>query len=127
MGRKVLVLEDDESVSLSISMSFEDCGYEVQTVKTAEEAQKALKSKQFDAVIVDIRLPGMNGFDFIRSVYDNYPKTSFVIITGSNDIIMWDDIKNKKRVCPEIFYKPIHDMDSLTDKVTHIHEKEQDS
>ncbi len=66
MPGRLLVVEDDDRIRLSLEMALEDEGYEVVGVATAELALDRLQGDPFDAVLLDLMLPGMDGFDCLR-------------------------------------------------------------
>jgi DNA-binding response OmpR family regulator len=64
----VLVVEDDDRIRLSLQLALEDEGYDVTAVATAEQGLQAQHQAAADAVLVDLMLPGMDGFDCIRQL-----------------------------------------------------------
>jgi DNA-binding response OmpR family regulator len=94
MAHRVLLVEDDERIRTSMRLSLEDEGYEVDEAATGEEAieshqSRALGSSPFDLLVVDIMLPGMDGFECCREMR----KTSTVPIimvtarTDTHDVV----------------------------------------
>ena len=65
---RLLVVEDDDRIRLSLRMALEDEGYTVRDVSTAEEGLAEHAATPADLVLVDLMLPGMDGFDCIRSL-----------------------------------------------------------
>lgn len=65
---RLLIIEDDDRIRLSLRLALEDEGYTVRDVSTAEEGLAEHKSAPADLVLVDLMLPGMDGFDCIRSL-----------------------------------------------------------
>jgi DNA-binding response OmpR family regulator len=64
----VLVIEDDDRIRLSLMMALEDEGYTTRGVGTAEAGLAAQRSEPADAVVVDLMLPGIDGFECIRQL-----------------------------------------------------------
>ena len=64
----LLVVEDDDRIRLSLEMALEDEGYAVTGVATAELALRHMKDTPVDAVLLDLMLPGMDGFDCLREL-----------------------------------------------------------
>lgn len=62
----VLLIEDDDRIRLSLTMALEDEGYRTYAVATAEEGLAAQEDHPADFVLVDLMLPGMDGFEGIR-------------------------------------------------------------
>jgi two-component system, OmpR family, response regulator RegX3 len=65
---RLLIVEDDDRIRLSLKLALEDEGYVVRDVGTAEEGLAEHKATPADLVLVDLMLPGMDGFDCIRSL-----------------------------------------------------------
>jgi two-component system, OmpR family, response regulator RegX3 len=80
----VLVIEDDDRIRLSLIMALEDEGYAVTGARTAEEALIAQRSRPADTVLVDLMLPGIDGFECIRQLRrtDGVP---IVVISARED------------------------------------------
>lgn len=64
----VLVIEDDDGIRLTLTMALEDEGYVVMATATAEEGLRHHAREPADVVLVDLMLPGMDGFDCIREL-----------------------------------------------------------
>ncbi|MFZ5569336.1 MAG: response regulator [Thermodesulfobacteriota bacterium] len=113
MSSAILILDDDTSIRESMAAYLEDEGFHAMVVESGEEAVSLLDLKRVDAAIVDLRLPGMNGEAFIRSVYDRFPNMVFVIYTGSPEYRPTADIVRLPRVADTVFLKPIEDLGLL--------------
>jgi DNA-binding response OmpR family regulator len=64
----VLVIEDDDRIRLSLVLALEDEGYAVRGAASAEEGLLAHRREPADALLVDLMLPGLDGFECIRQV-----------------------------------------------------------
>src|SRR5688572_13029002 len=64
----VLVIEDDDRIRLSLVMALEDEGYATRGAGTAEAGLAAQRADPADAVLVDLMLPGIDGFECIRQL-----------------------------------------------------------
>ena len=64
----VLIVEDDDRIRLSLRLALEDEGYAVTAVPTAEDGLRHQQRNAAEAVLVDLMLPGMSGFDCIREL-----------------------------------------------------------
>jgi len=68
-GRKrILIVEDDESISLGLRMNLEAEGYDVQVAAEGEEGLALAAAGGIDLVILDVMLPKMNGFEVVRQL-----------------------------------------------------------
>jgi two-component system, NtrC family, response regulator AtoC len=79
---KILIVDDDPAslASLSEAMSLE--GYEVRQAGSGEEAMALDKEMEFDVVITDIRMPGIDGLQVVRSIKNLHPETVLIVMTG---------------------------------------------
>lgn len=64
----LLLIEDDDRIRLSLAMALEDEGYEVTACETAERALEGFDPSTVEVVLVDLMLPGMDGFECIRQL-----------------------------------------------------------
>ena len=85
---KILLIDDDEWIrdSLSLFFEFEPCAF--RALETAEQGLKELESKDYDIIILDYRLPGMNGLEFLKRIQGTHPQVIKILITayGSKEI-----------------------------------------
>lgn len=78
----ILLVEDSDEVSCITVEYLQELGHQVVAVAAAEKALARLKDESFDAVMTDIRLPGMSGIELARSLVKNYPNLPVVISSG---------------------------------------------
>jgi len=78
----ILLVEDSEEVSCITVEFLHELGHEAVAVPDAEKAIEQLKEIQFDAVMTDIRLPGMSGIELARALLKDYPHLPVVIASG---------------------------------------------
>jgi CheY-like chemotaxis protein len=79
---RILLVEDSDEVSCITVEYLEELGHKVVAVAEAEMAIVRLKVENFDAVMTDIRLPGMSGLELAKSLVKNYPHLPIVIASG---------------------------------------------
>ena len=86
--KTILFLEDEEELLATVENLLNDQGYNVVTVKRAEEALELVRKSPPDLILADIKLPGMDGFDFFTEVQKlpEVSKTPFVYLTAFNDM-----------------------------------------
>ncbi len=83
---QVLVADDDELILMLIKNTLTKHNCEVTTAKDGDEALRMSMNKEFDLVITDILMPGVEGFEFIPEILDKYPNTKIVAISGEGRI-----------------------------------------
>ncbi|RYZ91464.1 MAG: response regulator [Proteobacteria bacterium] len=80
---KVLVVDDEPELLNSMQLSLED--FYTIIASSAEEALNLLKTESPFLIISDLRMPGMNGFDFCEKIRENHSNIPFVLVTGAAD------------------------------------------
>lgn len=85
MGNRILFVDDEKPILRAIERLFFDSGYEVLTVENGEAALRVLASAPVDVVVSDIRMPGMDGHQFLRKVKILHPETTRLILSGYAD------------------------------------------
>ena len=68
MGTRILTVEDDERIRTSVRLALEDEGWTVEEAASGEDALNAFTAQAADVVLIDIMLPGIDGFDVCRSI-----------------------------------------------------------
>ena len=76
---KILVIEDERNLRLLYKQDFERDGYEVITAGDAPEGIKLVEAEHPDLVVMDIRLPGMDGLEAMGRVLDRHPRMPVVL------------------------------------------------
>lgn len=93
---EILLVDDDEWIRDSLSIFFEAEGCHVLALETAEEGLSAIKDHTFDLIIVDYKLPGMDGLEFLKRIHNTQSGAIKVLITAyRNDSIVSEAKKLK--------------------------------
>jgi len=109
MAKKILVIDDEELIIKSLSRLLEKNGYEVFIVKNGQDAFDMVEEEDFDLILADIRMPGMNGVEIIEKIkkeksIKGQKQMPIIFITGYADEV----IEKKARVLSPVgyLYKP---------------------
>jgi len=88
--RKILLIDDDEWIRDSMHLFFEDEGCDLVALETAEEGITALAKQSFDIIIVDYRLPGIDGLSFFERIKNTCQQSIKILITayGGKDVTL---------------------------------------
>ncbi len=114
---RVLILDDEEDVRRSLGDYFEDEGFDTVLCPNAAIALDILHVKHVDACIVDMRLPGMDGNEFIRRASAVFPDLVFFVHTGSTAYSVPADLQEIGLTPNHVFTKPLEDMSVLRDAI----------
>jgi len=68
MGTRILAVEDDERIRAAVKLALEDEGWTVVEASTGEDALEAFQQEPADVVLIDIMLPGIDGFEVCRAI-----------------------------------------------------------
>lgn len=80
--RKILIVEDEAVVRESLRDWLTEDGYDIECVETGEEALEKVKKEEFGVIVLDLRLPGIDGLQVYEHVKELTPETKGVIITA---------------------------------------------
>lgn len=79
---RIIVVEDDKSMNDILVETLHDDGHQVTTAFSGPEAIEACKSQQYDLLITDVRLPGIDGVETIERIKRVHPEIKCIVITG---------------------------------------------
>jgi DNA-binding NtrC family response regulator len=83
MSKPQVLLVDDEAIALTnLTHVLQREGYEVTACRDGEAALAALKRAEFDLVLTDLKMPGIDGMEVLREVRTSYPDVPVIMITG---------------------------------------------
>jgi DNA-binding NtrC family response regulator len=79
---KILVVDDEEVVRLSHIRTLASVHCNVEVVRDGQEALRVMEQRPADVVLLDLRMPGMDGMTVLKTIKQKWPETEVVIITG---------------------------------------------
>jgi DNA-binding response OmpR family regulator len=101
---KILLLEDDYLYSDSIKDFLSDIGYEIEEFEDGKEALDAIFANSYDLLLLDIRVPSIDGFDILKEIRDSGINTPVIFLTSLVDI---DDLSRGYELgCSDYIRKP---------------------
>ena len=80
--KQILVVDDEAIVRESIRDWLKDAGYQVSVAESGEEALKMIQKQNFGVMILDLRLPGINGIDVLKKAKTLKPDIKSIVITA---------------------------------------------
>lgn len=84
MAGKIVIVEDESSIRGFIRINFQRNGYTVFEAETGEEGIEIVRQEHPDIVILDIMLPGMDGFEVCRILREEFPLLGIIMLTARN-------------------------------------------
>ena len=79
---RILIVDDDEAVRLSYLRSLAGARYNAEAAWDGTEALRAMEQRPFDVILLDLRMPGMDGMSVLKVIKERWPESEVVIITG---------------------------------------------
>ncbi|MBI4778634.1 sigma-54-dependent Fis family transcriptional regulator [Candidatus Desantisbacteria bacterium] len=117
---RILIAEDEEITLKHLKLSLEKESYMVSGVNSGLEAWTRLESNEYDLLIADIKMPGLNGLELLARVKEKYPYVEVIIITGFASVESAVDAM--KKGATDYITKPFN-LEELNLKVKKIQEK----
>ena len=104
---KILVIDDEESIRRLLKISLTHKGYEVVTAEDAKKGIETCLRERPPIVITDIKMPGMDGIEFLNQIKVLAPDTQVIVITGHGD--MKSAVEALQLEASDFINKPISD------------------
>jgi DNA-binding response OmpR family regulator len=81
--KRIMVVDDESDLTLFFSMSLEYHGFEVETFNDSRDALSNFKTAYYDLIILDIKMPGMDGFELYTEIRKKDKKVEICFLTAS--------------------------------------------
>jgi DNA-binding NtrC family response regulator len=120
MKARLLIVDDEEQFVEALSERLSMRDYDVTSSLTGEDAIEKIKNYNFDVVILDVRLPGIDGTDVLREIKNLKPLTEVIMLTGHGTVEM--AIEGMKLGAFDFLIKPCETED-LTAKIDKAHDR----
>ena len=114
MTEKVLLIDDEEEFLSTLSERMELRGMNVNTASSARNAVEALDSGDYDAIVLDLQMPDMNGIEMLKVIRKNHPDMQVILLTGQATLEA--GIEAMKLGAMDFMEKPA-DINALTEKI----------
>lgn len=106
---KILIVEDEEAISNLIRMSLQKAGYSCEQAMDGESAADRITEHTYDLVLLDIMLPGMNGYELLDYIKTTNMPVIFITAMGTLD----DKVKGLKAGADDYITKPFEMVELL--------------
>ena len=101
---RVLIVEDDPSIREMVGLALEDAGYDVTGAPDGHQAIDMLGRDAVDLLVVDLRMPLMDGFEFIRRYTEGGGRAPIIVLSAARDV----DIADRELRAAAVIEKPFH-------------------
>jgi DNA-binding NtrC family response regulator len=83
---RVLVVDDEDSPRMVLRLELINEGYEVETASDGDEAMAAVDKGKFDLVLLDIKMPRVNGFEVLKFIKTSHRDVRVIMMTSFSDL-----------------------------------------
>ena len=104
---RLLLVEDDVMVASGIKLGLTDAGYAVDWVGSGERAEEVLRTESFDAAIIDIGLPAMDGYQLARELRRRHGKAELLLVAVTGYGQKQDYVRAMEAGFDHHFVKPV--------------------
>lgn len=124
IGSKILLVDDEEIFADNMAKLLRNRQYKVTAVYNGESAIKALESEKFDVIVLDLKMPGMNGIATLKEIKNLDLFTETLILTGHGSI---DSAVEAIRLGAYDFLSKPCEIDELVEKIEGAWRKKDDA
>lgn len=103
---RLLIVEDEKQICDMIAKSLYDVGYEVDTCYDGEEALECILSEEYDLIVLDLNLPGMDGMEILKELRQRNEETKVLILSARGQIA--DKVEGLDAGANDYMEKPFH-------------------
>ena len=103
---RILLVDDDSTITTSFQMVLQNEGYDVDTASDGRQALERFERENYQLVILDIKLPDINGIEVARRIRKHNDDVRLVIVTGYPELE--DSIETIELGIEEILLKPVN-------------------
>lgn len=123
MAKKILIVEDNIVILTMQKQIFEMEGYEIFTAQEGLDALKKVHHDQPDVVLLDVNIPGMNGFELCRQIKED-PNLSRIIVVMISAVYYSDeDAKKGMAMGADAYFTKPYENEVLQSKIRELIEK----
>ncbi|MEM6602837.1 MAG: response regulator [Pseudomonadota bacterium] len=122
---KILLAEDDEALSHFLQKSLKRAGHRVTYARDGIEAYEKLQEQEYDLLLTDLSMPGMDGIDLVKKIRDQLNQIKVMFITGFSAVAIeanHSEFNNRA----EVVSKPFH-LNDLAERIERMLKESRDS
>jgi len=84
--KKILVIDDEPIVRISCERSLANMGYEIKSASSGKEGIELLEKEPFNLVLLDLKMPDMDGIEVLKKIREKWQETKVIMITGYSTV-----------------------------------------
>ncbi|HDQ73969.1 MAG TPA: response regulator, partial [Chloroflexi bacterium] len=107
----VLIIDDEPLIRRAMADYLEECGYRTVTAADGEQGLALARAQRFDIVLVDLRMPRLDGLTVISVLHDEQPDLPIVVVSGTG--VLKDAIEAMRQGAWDYISKPVQDIDEV--------------
>lgn len=115
--KRILIVEDETAFSAVLSLKLRHAGFDVEVAADGVEALEFLSSGFFDLILLDLILPRMDGFEFLKKISSRKPKIPVVVLSN---LSQEEDVRKARVLGVKDFF--VKADDQIVDIVGHLSE-----
>ncbi len=120
LNANVLLVDDEERFLQVFSKRLETRGMKVDTAATGEDAVQRARNRDFDAIVLDLSMPGMSGLEALKKMKAQNPDLQIIILTGHGTLQA--GVEAMKSGALDFMEKPV-DLNKLLEKIEEAQER----
>lgn len=113
-GTKVLLVDDEIDFTEALAERLSGRGFKVETASDGPTALEKTSAADYDAIVLDLQMPGMDGISTLKNLLQNKPEMQVILLTGHGSI--QKGVEAAKAGAMEFLEKPV-DLDNLIEKI----------
>jgi DNA-binding response OmpR family regulator len=86
MNKKILVIDDEKNIRLTLSECLETSNYDVETAVSGEHGMTKYNESKYDVILLDMKMPGIDGMEVLRRIKEQDPLQNIIMITAHGTI-----------------------------------------
>jgi len=114
IAAKVLLVDDEEDFLETLSSRLELRGLKVSAVTSGEQAVTEAKEQEYDAIVVDLSMPGIDGLETLKRIKADNPNAEIIMLTGHGSV--QSGVEAMKLGAGDFLQKPV-ELSELMEKI----------